>query len=64
MRTLMRLAKKETTKICGLQKRAQYKAALGRGCAWYADPSTYHGRYHSRLHASDEITNQEIYATF
>jgi hypothetical protein len=33
------------TKIWNAQKGAQHKAAPGRGCAWYANPSTYHGRY-------------------
>ena len=34
------------------KKRAQYKAALGCGGAWYANPSTCHVRYLCRLYAS------------
>jgi transposase len=30
-------------------KGAQHEAAFGRGCAWYADPSIYYIRRHSRL---------------
>ena len=43
-----------------LQKGAQYKAALGRGCAWYADLSTYHGRYRcARIERSSEVMTRK-----
>ena len=33
----------------------QHQATPGRGCAWYADPSTCHGRYHSGLLCAGEL---------
>jgi hypothetical protein len=45
----MPLVRREATRRCPAQKGAQYQDTFGRGCEWYATPSSCHSRYHGGL---------------